>query len=168
MRSKSVTKFVKQLAAAYPRFPMTPDTQELYGDKLSGWKLTEKQWDRALEVIVQGREGQGDIPSLSDVYGYLRPILNEKQAISDAGWCSFDHDGVRWAKRVYSEGGVWKSIQVVFDSVDKRRWHLERTGNEFHPPAGATVIRFKPDLEDRDHIDDHRDDLEGIVEAIPF
>ncbi len=168
MANKTVNKFVRRLAAAFPRFPMTADSQELYADKLSAWHLNDKQWERALEVIIQGREGQGDIPSLSDIYGFLRAIVAEPKADSDMGWCLFDYQGVRWSKRVYSESGIWKSIQVIYDSPDHKRWHLQRSGTPFQPPGGATNIRVKPDREERDRLQDHRADLERAIKELPL
>jgi hypothetical protein len=96
--NKSAIRFVKGLAAAFGKWRVSDETVEMYTEKLSNWRLTDDQWSRASSRIIAEST---DLPSLSDIYRYLR-AAQESAGQTGKGpyFLSFTLQKLQWAQRI--------------------------------------------------------------------
>lgn len=156
------TEFVRNLAGAYPRFPMSPETRDLYVRKLMSWNFTPAQWAQALDIITEARAQEQSIPTMGEMLPFLRAV---RRAANDHayGWLLFTLGGRRTAMRVYAQGGEWMELKTVRDGPGEK-YRMEHSGRKAEAPQGATQIRVVPDAEARtDDLEDHHGDMAQIL-----
>lgn len=80
------------------------DTKLLYKAKLAKWYLSDDQWARALSKIVYDLKsddrGNVSIPTLADIYGYLKAVQSQDRPVAGIHWLTFDVRGYRYAMRM--------------------------------------------------------------------
>jgi hypothetical protein len=129
MQNQAANRFVKQLIAAYSRYPTSRETTELYYQKLSNWRLTQSEWDAALDKLLD-QHTEENIPGLAEVTSALKSITTAKIQGGDYGFMYFNIKRNSFAVRLTHRDNVWVSV---------------RTGKFFNPPSSATDILFVPD-----------------------
>lgn len=139
----AAAKFVKQLVAAFSQWPIAKETVDLYIEKLAKWYLTREQWDAALDKIVTERQ-EGNLPTLAEIYSYLR---NERQSAlrppDDGAHIYFsDYEGRPYmlCSTMVNDHGIW-----VYPPGHKK------AGQIFHPPEGSrnfVIVPVKPAMPD--------------------
>ena len=147
MANQAAIRFVKQLFAAFSRFPVTNETRELYANKLSNWRLTQNEWDDALDKIIDSHKDE-NIPALSEIYGNLKNVTARRQSNSAGGLATFDLNGHAYGLRVQNDGGVWLIADVVSRDTHGVERHLQQNAGKpfgLHVPFGATNILVHPD-----------------------
>jgi hypothetical protein len=128
MPNVAAVKFVKQLVAVYSRFKIDDTTKEIYTQKLSKWKLTQQEWDSALDLLVESHKDE-NLPALGTIYEFLKFAVSKRQE-ADYGFMYFDLNKYSYAVRLVRRDGVWVSA---------------KTGKFFDAPKGATKVLFVPD-----------------------
>jgi len=133
MKNTMANEFVKNLVAAFSRFPTSKDTSDLYCRKLAHWNLNQAQCDRAVDILISEEKGD-NLPSLNDVYAALKTA--QYTVISqgnDYGFMYFELQGKSYAVRLVRRDGIWIS---------------SKTGKFFNPPTEAENVIFVPDRPD--------------------
>ena len=155
-------EFVKNLSGAYPRFPMTAETRDLYVRKLGSWKFSQAQWDQVLIDIMAARENEQSIPALGEIYPHLKSV---QQAANDHryGWITFLLGDERKATRVYNQDGKWMVLAIERDIHGDNRWKVDYTGRKAAVPQGATCIHIVPDDPAPDDLEDHRGEISQLL-----
>jgi|WetSurMetagenome_2_1015567.scaffolds.fasta_scaffold74206_4 hypothetical protein len=148
MANQAAGKFVKQLIAAFSRFPTSKDTSELYYQKLSNWHLTQNEWDAALDRIIEVHTEE-NIPSLNAIYGFLKNAQAAIRTDTAGGLATWDMpNGYGYSLRVHNDQGVWIISDVVMRDSHGKEVHLQQhVGEPFglRLPKGATNVIVSPD-----------------------
>ena len=147
MANAAAVRFVKQLCAAFSRFPVTNETRELYAQKLSNWHLAQNEWDTALDTIIESHKDE-NIPALSEIYGNLKGITARRQSNSAGGLATFDLNSHAYGLRVINDSGVWLIADVISRDAHGVEKHLQQNAGKplgLHVPQGATNILVHPD-----------------------
>jgi hypothetical protein len=147
MANPAAVRFVKQLCAAFSRYPITAETRELYANKLSGWRLTQNEWDTAADRIIEVQTDD-NLPSLSIIYGYLKNAKASQRDDTNGGLATFDLNGMAYGLRVRNDGGVWLIADVVMRDAHGKEVHLQKhVGEAFglHVPKDAYNVMVSPD-----------------------
>lgn len=134
MANQAAIRFVKQLCAAFSRFPIAQETKELYTQKLSSWRLTQAEWDKALDRLISDH-ADGSLPQLAEIYQHLKSQSAATASQNDFGWLCYDENGMRWAIRVKYIGGDW--VQTAMH---------KHPGEKPEIPPGAVNVRLCPDV----------------------
>ena len=92
-----IERFIVNLSAAFSK-RTTPETAQLYYQKLSKWNLTDDQWARALSVLVADCS---DFPKLNQIYPVLA-AFNPRRAVEtkNAIFQTFELGGLRVARKI--------------------------------------------------------------------
>lgn len=156
MTNIAAAKFLKQIIAAFCRYPPTADTKQVYLQKLSRWKLTQQQWDDALEILTNN-SNIDDLPLLAEIYPVLKAQTDERKPGSNLASVHFDMpDGYHYVERVMSVDSVWVYYPLVLTGPKGIKIELrpEKVGKAFIPPEGATNIETFPDKPARPAVED--------------
>lgn len=145
MANAAAIKFVKLLTAAFNRYPISAETKELYSEKLSRWKLTKEQWDKALDRLIEFHQDES-LPGLNEIYGHLKSASYESPA-----------SGRRMASAVFRLNGYDRLIRCVArdrnDGSGRIEWVIadlvgrDAHGHEVHLQAhvGEPVLNWIPE-----------------------
>lgn len=148
MANQLATRFVKQLIAAFSRFPTSKDTADLYILKLTNWQLRPNEWDLALDRLIEVHK-EDHIPSLNMIYGYLKSAQAARADNRNGGLATFDMpNGYGYSLRVHNDGGVWIISDVITRDAAGTEKHLQKRHGEalgVALPPGATNIMVHPD-----------------------
>lgn len=148
MANQAAIKFVRQLWAAFCRYPISAETKELYGQKLSKWRLTQGQWDTALDRIIEGHESES-LPSLSDLYAKLKEAqISENAGNGNMGWASFRLYDRDYSIRIWHDGHTWVISDLVYTDGQGRKTHMQTHVDQpvvNHIPADATDFLITPE-----------------------
>jgi len=137
-------RFVKQLIAAFSRFKPSEETKNLYGEKLSKWKLTQSQWDNALDRLIADR-AEENLPSLGEIYPYLK---NSQQQIeqTNLGWMSFERNCRHYSVRVMCVKGEWLNAPMAYTDAHGQKISVQKfPGQKPILPADSENIIISPD-----------------------
>jgi hypothetical protein len=154
--NQSVIDFVKNLMAAYPKYPTSGDTIELYYNKLSKWNLTLVQWELALESILEHHKDEKgfpneNIPTLTEIYPYLRNSRNAT-AQSNYGWLSFVSDNKQYSVRVQYVDGKWVNASMIHTDNHGKQIALQKYVGQIPVlPIDSTEIIYNADSPDSIH-----------------
>lgn len=151
MANLAASRFVRQLVAAFSRFPTSRETVELYNGKLSSWHLTQSQWDDALDKII-AEHTEENLPQLAEIYRHLRNQSAAGKIGNDLGWLHFESGGHRYAVRVRYDQGVWVNAPLAYADQHGKRMDVQKhPGGIPQLPVGATNIVSSPDNIDYIH-----------------
>ena len=107
MTNQSCTEFIKNLIAAFPRFPVSKETAMLYNRKLQGYDLHEQQWERVLDSLIRNKTSEY-LPYLTEI---TTTIDNIKRTVNDNNYGFMYFTDSRGnpnnAVRVKCVGGRW-------------------------------------------------------------
>jgi hypothetical protein len=150
MANLAAAKFLKQLIGAIARFPVSVDTKEIYLAKISKWYLRQDQWDKALDILIQGERRQDEnIPSLSEIYTALKNAQYSNSSVGNGALATFDlPNGYSGSMRVINYNGVWVIADAMTrDSHGGEVHHQKYIGEAFalHIPEGAINVQVYPD-----------------------
>jgi len=98
-------KFVDSLSASMG-FRIPAETKALYAQKLSAWKLSEKQWTDAFNNLVKENVSGRMIP-LGAIYAELEHQRGKNLDTSDMAWLYFRSKGYDYAIRLVNVDGYW-------------------------------------------------------------
>lgn len=148
MANTAAIKFTKQLVAAFNRFPISAETKELYSSKLSRWKMTQPQWDTALDKLIEGHSE--NLPPLSEIYTALKNAqFTSQQSDSSANaTVSFRHNGYEKVILCRNDSGVLVIRDVVIHDVHGAEKHLQAHVGDavaLHIPEAATDVLINYD-----------------------
>jgi hypothetical protein len=154
MANQAANRFVKQLIAAFSRYPTSKETAELYAGKLSIWRLTQNEWDDALDKIIKEHQEE-NLPQLAEIYRFLRNQTAAAHSARDLGWLHFESGGLSYGVRVKYDGGLWVNHDVAYTDEHGNRMSVQRNpGRSPQLPLGATNIVLTPDNMDYIHTDE--------------
>jgi hypothetical protein len=148
MANAAAVKFIKQLVAAFSRYPTTQETKELYSQKLSKWHLTQEQWDQALDVLISHESDS--LPPLKDIYIALKnaQYTGAQHNSMALGWLSFRVGCLDYVMRVISDGSVWLIAPMNYRDAHGQLVAIQQNVGQpaaMHTPEGATNILVTPD-----------------------
>jgi hypothetical protein len=151
MTNQAANKFVKQLIAAFSRFPTSKETVQLYCDKLGKWRLTQDEWDKAFDLIIESQNND-NLPSLATIYEYLKhaQVAHSETTSDDLGWIYSNHKGSTKAIRVKNMQGVWVIVDLIYRDSHGKETHLQNHSGEDVGkwiPKDAENVICKPDKE---------------------
>lgn len=106
MTANPVLRFLKGLIANYGRWRVTDETFDLYLEKLSGYRLSDDQWARALSRIVADHTDD-NLPTLGVIYDYLDKAKQAAKTGEWIGWMTFRYKAKPHAVKVRAEAGSW-------------------------------------------------------------
>lgn len=151
MANASAVRFVKQLCAVYSRFRVEDATKEIYTQKLSNWRLTQQEWDAALDKLIAGHQDES-LPQLSEIYRYLKNEVSSSTVGKDLGFLYFTSEGYRYAVRVKYQNGKWVNAPCsLTDSHGKVVVLQKYPGDTPVLPVDAHDIFIAPDNVDYIH-----------------
>ena len=145
MANSGAREFAKKVFAAFNRYPITAETKELYTEKLSRWKMTKEQWDKALDRLIEIHTDES-LPGLSEIYGHLKSASYENPA-----------SGRRMASAVFTLNGYDRLIRCVArdrnDGSGRIEWVIadivgrDVHGQEIHlqEHVGEPVVNWIPE-----------------------
>lgn len=112
-RTDNAYEFVRLLCASFPRFPISPDTKNIYISKLKRFTLTSDQWNMVLDKIIANRPAnQHGIPELHEIY----PCISEVEITTGAhpayGFAYFNHNNHAKVIKVKLVNGRWCSVKT--------------------------------------------------------
>ena len=154
MANQGAGKFYKRLKASCCQWKVEPETDTEYLQQLSKWRMTDSQWEHALDDLVAHAE-DGHLPPLPLIYTALKASQVSSVDRVNGGWCTFSLDGRRNVIRIKSVDGGWKELEHYLDMhpkgepdkrpFGKRIWTENMI--ELKLPAGAEDVRYHPDNE---------------------
>lgn len=152
MANNAAVRFVRQLIAAFSRFQISKETIELYTQKLSNWRLTQTEWDAALDKLIAGHQDES-LPQLSEIYRYLKNEVSSSTVGKDLGFLYFTSEGYRYAVRVKYQNGKWVNAPCsLTDSHGKVVVLQKYPGDVPVLPVDAQDILIAPDNVDYIHL----------------
>jgi hypothetical protein len=139
----AVKRFVINLFTNFGHARDWMETRQQYLDHLSKWYLREDQWVAALSRLIADFK---ELPSLSDIYEYLK----NQQAITAKGggkfWLFSTIDGYRKCARIEKQDGVW--IYAKWECHDREGKIVvlqPNVGKIVRPPKNAEDIHIEPE-----------------------
>jgi len=152
MANATAARFLKQLIAAFSRFPVMESTKELYLQKLSSWRLTQAEWDIALDRIIETfRDDKGNsaenLPPLQVIYTHLKNATYRAGSEGNGAWMTWeDSDGRRFAKRIKYVNLQWVNAESErTDAYGKKIVLQKNPGMLATAPDWAVNVRIHPD-----------------------
>lgn len=152
MANESAVKFVKKLVAVFSKYPTAKETIQVYTEQLSKWHLTEAQWSDALSQIAEAdrmdEKGNPDfsLPSLNEIYKYLRKQNKPKDNTDNLGWLHFELNNHKYAVRIMSVNGQWVNAPVSITDPFGNKISLQKyPGVAPIIPREATKVFYIPD-----------------------
>jgi hypothetical protein len=157
--------FVENLKSSLPF--MSLESETFYKRKLSGWKLSAKQWETALDKIIAGNT-DGKLPQLSLIFAELQRQQSIARSESDLGWASFKIKDRDYVIRVKARSGTWIIHDCVLRDIHGVEHHVQQhVGDPVveRLPAEATDYLISPDNRARLRPEEEvsRDEIHEIV-----
>jgi hypothetical protein len=149
MPNPAVAKFLKQLIGAFCKYPVIEGKKEVYLKKLSSFRLSDDQWDRVLDHLIDKRTDKTDeLPELKEIYTEIRNVNSINRKLSDRAWAYFDLNGKNYALRLRNDQGVWVKASMLITDRNGNKIELQKNvGQAFIPPEDAEDLRVIPDNE---------------------
>jgi hypothetical protein len=149
LANQSALKFLKYLIAACAKYPVTAEVREVYLAKLSKWNMTQEQWDKALDMILESDHG-GNLPELKEIYDALKNAgyHGKSDDGGNKGRLYFDWDGHSYCMRVYAEGGKWRIASLRGKDLHGQEIEMQKNVGDLvdeHIPQTAENIQVIPD-----------------------
>lgn len=142
----AAAKFIKNLIGTFSKFPVTPETKEIYLQKLSRYELRQSQWDKTLDLLIN-RELE-NLPSLHEIYDAIRNAGLQDAEQTNFGWVSFDWRGRPYSIRVINHEGQWLIAPLIYhDQHGKECQAQKHVGDPWmdHMPSDAENVIISPD-----------------------
>lgn len=169
MANDRAGNFYDELKAAVCRWPVDEFTDRVMLKKLSRWKLTQAQWNKALDDLCE-KVTDGKLPPPAIIFEALKVAQISTEDTRNLGWLMFDLNGRRKAMRIKSVNGRWMQLctRQVADEKYAGGFRTEFTGEvkEIRTPEGATNGRYCPDHPAPEDLEDHREDLRKLTETV--
>lgn len=143
--NNAAKRFSKLLMAAFSQYPIPIETRDMYERQLVKWKLSQEEWDRALNYLV---ENHVKLPSINEVIDALKCQIAGSRAQNDnsLGWLYFDSGGYSYAVRVKADRGKWVSASLQKKGPNGEMIEFGKNiGLPPDLPADATNCRVFPD-----------------------
>lgn len=138
MTNQAAIKFVKQLTAAFSTYPISEETKRIYIEKLVKWRMTQEQWDRALDDLIENTHDE-NLPQLKTIYAALKKTQHMNYHNRQFGNLYFmDKRNYSYCIRceIKREDGVTLWVYPP--------WH-EKSGSTPNLPSESHDIRLIPD-----------------------
>jgi hypothetical protein len=151
--SQSSDDFVLGLKAAFPF--MGQPAISLYQRKLQNWRLSNQQWDAALDTLIRVQT-DGNPPQLSEVFAELKRQCDITRDQSAMGWASFMLDYRPYSIRIkYNDG--WRISRLTWRDNHGVEHDMQSHVGELivsYVPTTATDFLITPDNPPRPGQDD--------------
>jgi len=144
MANPNAIKFCRDLFSAFSRWPIAPETKDLYQRKLSAWKPTKQEWDNVLDALIQ-KFPEAELPGLQVIYDEIKRA--QRQGPSQAlGWMYFRLNDIDYAVRLISLHGEWVYAPVEITDASGRKIQLQKNPWKTpQAPEGAINVMYVAD-----------------------
>jgi hypothetical protein len=101
MANQGAARFYKRLVGVKcARFKPPEGSEFEYVERLSKWRLTQDEWNGALDLIAADAELGEGLPQLAVIYNFLKHAEVKAAPSAEIIWQTFDLDGLRYARKI--------------------------------------------------------------------